>query len=274
MDQEDKTNKINKKESSEERLRFQENTPTGRKLSSNEQAPTDKCSDCGVLVASQWHPEVRLLGCLPAGWKSPLTDGLCSDCFQKRLDAMHRDSIARQEEKMRQQWIAALGGIKAFETFLLDNRIPRIDVPEWFPKENALYIYGTTGSGKSHLATAIARAVAKNPTDVIITKPMGIFRRIRSCDGARYEIEAIERYIHAPVLVIDDLGISSDTAFSAQTIYEIIEGRDMHRNLGLIVTSNLSMDELASKMGDDRIASRLSGMCKTFRVTGPDRRRR
>ena len=75
-----------------------------------------------------------------------------------------------------------------------------------------------------------------------------------------------------PVLVIDDLGIGRDTEFAFQTLYEIVDGRYMAMKGGLIVTSNLSLDDLAAKLGDDRIPSRLASMCKVIRMTGADKR--
>jgi len=38
-----------------------------------------------------------------------------------------------------------------------------------------------------------------------------------------------------------------------------------------LITSNLTLDEIAEKVGD-RIASRIAGMCKVVEVRGKDRR--
>ena len=96
----------------------------------------------------------------------------------------------------------------------------------------------------------------------MIEKVSGICRALRSADNARAEQEIMSRYSKIPVLGIDDIGIEKHTEFVIGVIYEIIDYRYMNRPGGLIVTSNLSLSELAQKLGDDRIPSRLAQMCK------------
>ena len=68
-------------------------------------------------------------------------------------------------------------------------------------------------------------------------------------------------------LVIDDLGVGRSTEFSNQIIYEIIERRANAMRNGLIITSNLSLDEFAQKSGDDRLPSRIMGLCRRIKIT-------
>ena len=63
-----------------------------------------------------------------------------------------------------------------------------------------------------------------------------------------------------------------DTEYSMSIFYEILDGRLMQKQNGLIITSNLSLNELAVKMGDDRITSRIAGMCRVISLGGDDRR--
>jgi DNA replication protein DnaC len=39
-----------------------------------------------------------------------------------------------------------------------------------------------------------------------------------------------------------------------------------------IITANLSLDDLAQKLGDDRLSSRIAGMSEVIEVIGPDMR--
>jgi DNA replication protein DnaC len=72
------------------------------------------------------------------------------------------------------------------------------------------------------------------------------------------------------ILVLDDLGTAKYTEFLCSIIYEIIEDRYQNHPGGLIVTSNLSLCDLAETMGDDRVSSRLAELCrgKIFSMVG------
>jgi len=169
----------------------------------------------------------------------------------------------------------ALGGHLAYEKFTLAAFKPDSEsakaleaAASFDPEEDNLYFYGPAGSGKTHLGTAAIRA-HKNP---LVVKPYEINRMVRACDGAEAEREVIRGLIERPVLMIDDLGASKDTEFSIGLIYEIIDGRCMNMRNGLVVTSNLSLGDLGKKLGDDRLCSRLAGMCKVFKMGGRDHR--
>ena len=210
-----------------------------------ENAPT--CARCGVIL-------------------SPSVDG-CPVCAERR----QADITEAQAERERD--IARLGGLMAYEDFTLaryDNKTA-IDACDGFPEIN-LYIYGPAGTGKTHLATAVCRQFKA----ASVLKPQRIYRIIRAGYGGRNASEdeqaAINRLVRQPVLVIDDLGVDKRTDASVSTLYEIIDGRIMAKRRGLIVTSNLSLDALAERLGDDRIASRLAGACRLVEINGKDRR--
>jgi DNA replication protein DnaC len=106
----------------------------------------------------------------------------------------------------------------------------------------------------------------------VVARPAQIFRRVRGIKSGAEEQAIIDRIAAIPQLVIDDIGVEKNTGFSLAVLYEIIDARDMAYNKGLIVTSNLSLGALADRLGDDRVTSRLAGMCKVVEITGPDRR--
>jgi len=70
--------------------------------------------------------------------------------------------------------------------------------------------------------------------------------------------------------VFDDLGTGTDTAFGRQILQEILDGRDFHDRAGLVITGKYSLDDLAAKLADDSIPSRLAGMCQVVEVQETD----
>jgi DNA replication protein DnaC len=193
----------------------------------------------------------------------PIAGEICQYCAEAG-----RNKEA-EEARQRERDIRRLGGLKAYEDFTLerfDNRTA-IELCAEYPAVN-LYIWGPAGSGKTHLATAIARGYR----EAVIAKPTHIYRKCRGLKDGEDEQTTIDRIANMPYLVIDDLGADKSTEYSIATLYEIIDARDMNRKTGLIITSNLSLNMLADKLGDDRITSRIRGMSKVIKLSGADRR--
>jgi len=187
----------------------------------------------------------------------PIRDGVCWNCEETKRN---EDDRARSE-------MQRLGGLKAYQRFTLDNYTNKaaIALCQPYPSEN-LYLWGKAGTGKTHLATALVR----NHRGIVI-KPQDIFRDARGQTGEG-EKRVIESYIKPDHLVIDDLGVDKQTQFSFSILYEIIDGRYMWDKKGLIITSNLSLSELSTRLDDDRITSRLTEMCRVIELTGSDKR--
>ncbi len=150
------------------------------------------------------------------------------------------------------------------------------------PKTDNFFIYGPVGCGKTHIATAIAANF-----NGIVVKPSQLFRAGRKfmTDGSVDEGDLVKllsgwklstaRYYALPpqVLVIDDLGTEKITDWNESFMQEILDARIGTASNGLVVTSNLSLDELSARLGGDRLTSRLAGLCKVFSLAGePDRR--
>jgi DNA replication protein DnaC len=183
---------------------------------------------------------------------------------------------------IREARARALGGFRALDTFTVETyredefNAPALAAAKAFSKTKAnLYLCGPTGIGKSHLAAVAARSfLTEKGGGVITTTQMKIARAVRGAERAAKEDEVLERFFLSSVLVIDDLGVAKDTEFSLSVLYEVLHGRYMNRVGGLIVTSNMTLDEVAQKMGDDRLVSRLAEMCrgKIFKIAGSDRR--
>lgn len=188
------------------------------------------------------------------------------ECFLCR----ERAEQERVEVEKARAWdIKRLGGLKAYEafTFAKYGNQAAIDKCEGYP-DNNLYIWGLAGVGKTHLATAIIRQFK----DGIVVKPQHIFRKLRGLKSGEDEQAVIDKLARKAHMVIDDLGVEKSSAFSLSALYEIIEARDMNYTKGLIITSNLSLAGLAERLGDDRITSRIAGMCRVVQITGDDYR--
>lgn len=138
-------------------------------------------------------------------------------------------------------------------------------------EKNNIILLGSCGTGKTHLAGAVMKKVAGQNHSVMWANPMFINRMFRMRTPEEEE-ERLEQLANCPLLVIDDLGVGKDTEFTLRIIYELLERRNARKRCGLLVTSNLLLDDLAKKFGDDRLTSRMNGSCSIYQIEGRDYR--
>lgn len=168
----------------------------------------------------------------------------------------------------------------------LSARREQIDAATWqsvqpFLAGKSLYLWGPTGSGKTHLAIALMREdwIAKPSRRPVFVKAPVMLLEIRKAfstppseqvGDARSEQSLIDRYATTDLLILDDVGTEKISDWVIQTLSVIIDQRysEMRRTL---VTSNLSLEDLSNRIGD-RTASRLFGMSVIVKLSGSDRR--
>jgi DNA replication protein DnaC len=141
-----------------------------------------------------------------------------------------------------------------------------------------LFVHGFCGCGKSHLAAAVKRDFNERRVWSGLACCQDIIAELRaSFDNGGSEYWIIRRY--APNLnparsngrpgIFDDFGGTRQTDFSIDAWFNIVDRR-YRFDYPTMITSNLSLEEIAGSM-NDRIASRLaSGVI--FELRGRDRR--
>lgn len=198
-------------------------------------------------------------------------DGFCPDC-SKAAEA------ARSKKARQRMFVEACLGSKGLREFTFESykRTPEnadaFGIAQGFnPTAHNLYLYGTCGSGKTHLAGAAWRKRVEEGLACEFLKHPELSRLFRKKE-ADEEKMLLKKFADYDVLVIDDIGVGRSTEFSNQILYEILDARISNYKNGLILTSNLSLEDFAMKVGDDRLPSRIAGMCKVVKVTGQDHR--
>jgi DNA replication protein DnaC len=137
--------------------------------------------------------------------------------------------------------------------------------------EGWLLLEGGYGSGKTHLAAAIANQVAQRgvPT-LFITVPdlLDSLRFAYSDPETTFEAR-FEEIRGAGLLVMDDFGTQNATAWAQEKLFQIINHRYINK-LPTVITTNLILDEIEA-----RIRSRLqdADFVQHVRITAPDYRR-
>lgn len=181
---------------------------------------------------------------------------------------LKRQDQARKKAQEREQW--CLAGIPSrFYPVLPESIDPEI----WglCEKEESLFLHGPPGTGKTHLAVALLKDRGARWESFITFASLLMELRNSFKDSAeKSEWKIIKHYSSVCPFVLDDLGAEKTSEFALQSLYIIIDNR-YSGMYPTIITSNLSVDEIADKVGD-RIASRIAGMCKVIELKGKDRR--
>jgi len=136
-----------------------------------------------------------------------------------------------------------------------------------------IFITGECGSGKTHIACAILRELAKADKKAFFVSVPELLMELRVSfkDGAtQSESDIINRYVNMPFLVLDDLGAEKTTEYSITSLYLIIDKR-INDERPTVITTNLSLGQVEDVFGS-RIASRLSGY-KLWKLDMPDFRK-
>ena len=149
------------------------------------------------------------------------------------------------------------------------------------PGRNGLFITGPKGTGKTHLAAAIANQLMQQGTAVICMTMIDLLDRIKQTYEKQKqwgisEGAVLNTYKEVPLLIIDDMGKEPATEWAVSKIYAIINAR-YEEYLPTIITTNYSDSELVKRLtpkesGDsttaDATIDRLREMCAAIVTTG------
>ena len=131
-----------------------------------------------------------------------------------------------------------------------------------------IIMFGRTGLGKTHLSLAIANEVLKKGYNVLYDSSLNYLNQIEREHFGKSDGDTLSQLLSAELLILDDLGSEFTTQFYTSTIYNIINTR-INRSLPTIISTNLDQDEMLKRY-DERIASRLFTMYKSFELVGKD----
>ncbi len=147
-----------------------------------------------------------------------------------------------QERRDRLTRYSRLGALRrlTFETLLRSGRSsdPRaqrayaeaVAIAERYARqpEGWLVLSGAHGSGKTHIAAAIANAVIERGDPALFVTVADLLDHLRSAyaDDAEIEYDALfEQVRNAPLLILDDLDAYAETAWAREKFFQLVSHR-------------------------------------------------
>ena len=168
-------------------------------------------------------------------------------------DDKNNRKIARLIKNARFHYKAAIENIVYDETRNIDrNLILRLAECDFIEKTENILITGSTGVGKSYLATALGYQACINGYRVMYHNTTKLFSKLKmaKADGSYLkELAKIERH---HLVILDDFGLQPLDSQNRIALLEIIE--DRHNKGTLMVTSQVPIKSWYEIIGEKTIA--------------------
>jgi DNA replication protein DnaC len=223
----------------------------------------------GTWISDQW----------PAGLSCPACSLAEEAKKASEREAQEKILNERRAKAEQEKLFKMFGGQRPLDEFTFERFEPVHNfaafqrVKNFNPLADNLFLYGPTGTGKTHLAVALAREMVDRGLNVSFYKVPALMREFRRNLDPDAEESLIRLLASTAVLVIDDMGVGKATEYVIEKLHEVIDARQNQYRAGLVITSNLSLNGIAETF-KDRIADRLNGMCDLVKVEGDSHRKR
>lgn len=193
----------------------------------------------------------------------------CAEELRREQEASEQNAIAHQaarqevERRLNAALIPSRFRDRTFESYIATEpkQVKALNVcreyaenfAEHYKAGRCLLLLGNVGTGKTHLATAIANHIMHTSTATAVYRTVGgILQHIKGSydrESGYSEGDAFAAYTKPSLLIIDEVGATKPTEFELASLFNIINGR-YEEQLPTVVISNLPAGELSGALGE------------------------
>jgi len=173
------------------------------------------------------------------------------------LEAETAERAERRERRRLND--ARFPALKHLDDFRFDDnpKIPQATIAalaegSWINDRESVILIGDSGTGKTHLATALAIAACQQGRRVRFTTLAALANELQEAETRRELARVIGRYARTELVVLDELGYLALPDGAAELVFQVLSER--HERGSLIVTTNLPFGEWTKVFPDARLA--------------------
>lgn len=180
-------------------------------------------------------------------------DELLSMLIDSEWDERYNRKLNRNVKNARFRYKAAVEQIN-FDTTrdLNKNYILRLADCEFIDKKENVLITGSTGIGKSYIASALGHQACSLGYKVLYEHTSKLFARLKMGKADGTYLKEVTKMEKQELLIIDDFGIQPLDQQSRTILMEIIE--DRHGKRSTIFTSQVPVNKWHEVIGEQTIA--------------------
>jgi DNA replication protein DnaC len=192
--------------------------------------------------------------CLETGQTAGYTaDELLAHLVEAEWDDRQNRRIDRSIFYARFRYKASVENIHYHADRSIDrNQIMRLADCTFISRNENLLITGSTGIGKSYVASAIGYQACILGYRALYASTPKLFAKLKMAKADGSYIKEVAKIERQQLLILDDFGIQPFDAQSRAALMEIIE--DRHGKTSLIITSQLPVSKWYEVIGEKTIA--------------------
>ena len=180
-------------------------------------------------------------------------DEMVATLIEAEWDDRQNRAIERQLKNARFRYKAAIEQIYCHTDRNMDrNMIMRFAECSFIDKHENILITGSTGIGKSYIASAIGHQACSQGYKVMYANTQKLFGRLKMAKADGSYIREVAKIERQNLLILDDFGIQPFDAGSRAALMEIIE--DRHGKSSIIITSQVPVNKWYEVIGEKTVA--------------------
>ena len=204
-------------------------------------------------------------------------DEMTAMLIDTEWDERHNRAIERTTKNARFRYKASVEQLDYDSKRGLDkNHIQRLADGKYIIENENILITGSTGTGKSFLASALGQQACQQGFKVLYANTTRLFTQLKMAKADGSSIRELSKIERQDLLILDDFGIQPLDPSSRSTLLEIIE--DRHGKRSTIFTSQLPIKQWYEVIGEktvaDAILDRLTARSQRIELKGESMRRK